>query len=218
MIFFNKFLKLSLTQGLPDKTIYIDKETKELLKKDGISAVFEFVRGNYLKYGEPLGGKVLPIPEIEAKVAHLLHYGETFAVCHELGHFFNGDLEESFSSGLYISPASGISKINHSDEHKMEFLADLSGYEIYRKGCCQDGKMDEHASLMAPIVTLFDAFGYLDDSENPSHPHPICRILNIAYHAHGKEAATFWLNTYEKNHNNDLVQEMREFIEELDLR
>lgn len=139
MIFLNKFLKLSLTQGMPEKTIYIDKEAKELLEKDGISAVFEFIRSNYLKYGEPLGGKVLPIPEIECIVGTLLHYGETFAVCHELGHFFNGDLEESFSSGHFTSPASGISKIKHSYEHKMEFLADLSGYEIYRKGRCQDG-------------------------------------------------------------------------------
>ncbi|NJD04711.1 MAG: hypothetical protein FIA99_19400 [Ruminiclostridium sp.] len=75
--------------------------------------------------------------------------------------------------------------------------------------------MDEHASLMAPIATLFDAFGFLDDSENPSHPHPIRRILNIAYHAHGKEAANFWLNSY-KGFHNDFVKKMREFIEELD--
>lgn len=215
MIFLNKFLKLSLTQGLSEKTKYIDKETKELLEKDDIGAVFEFIRGNFLKYGEPLGGKVKPIPEIQAQVSFLLHYGETFAVCHELGHLFNGDLEDSFSSGLFTSPSNGISKINHSYEHKLEFLADLSGYEIYRKGCYQDGYVGEPASLMGPIVTLFDAFGFLDDSENPSHPHPIRRVLNIAYHAHGKEAAYFWLSTYE-GFNNDFIQKMREFIEELD--
>ncbi len=216
MMFLNKFLKLSLTQGLPDKTKYIDKETKELLEKDGIGAVFEFIRDNYLKYGEPLGGKVKPIPEIQGKVGSLLHYGEFFLVCHELGHFFNGDFDKAFSSGLFTSPASGISKIKHPHKHKMEFLADLSGYEIYRKGCSQDEHMDEHASLMTPIVILFDAVGFLDDSENLSHPHPIRRVLNIAYHAHGKEAAYFWLSSYEGHHNSDFIQKMREFIEELD--
>lgn len=212
MLFYNFFLRLFLTQCLPEKTRYIDKETKRLFEDGGYEAIYESIRKKILKYRNPFIGKIVPIPEINSVVAILLHFGETFALCHELGHFFNGDFEESFSSGLFTSPSSGISHIKHSYEHKIEFLADLSGYEIFRKAYCYD-----RPELSVSIVTLFDSFFVLDDSENPSHPHPIRRMLNIIYNFYGKEEAYDELGSYEGDpKDNDFIQKMKNFIEELD--
>ena len=215
MVFLNKYLKLSLTQGRPENVLYIDDDAKELIQREGINAVIGFICENYIKYGEPLGGKVKPIPAILAQVAHALHFGETFAICHELGHFFNGDLAESMAAARLTMPMNHIAKLNTRFEHKTEYLADLAGYDIYRKGHITSGRPDDHQVLLAPVVTLFDAFATLDNNESFSHPHPIRRILSIAFHVYGQDVARFWLNSYSDFYEDDFFTEMDAFIDDL---
>ena len=120
MMFLNKYLKLIATQGKPENLTYIDSDAQALLDSGGIEAVLDFVKENYFKYGEPLGGKVKPIPELAANASILLSLGETFAVCHEIGHYLNGDLDSALEKGVTSDGAGGATKVVLPVEHTMD--------------------------------------------------------------------------------------------------
>lgn len=120
-------------------------------------------------------------------VAHHLRIAELFIICHELGHFLNGDLDkdEYFSAYLNID---WVQKFTGTTGHEQEYSADTTGYDLLRRVVTRDyPHLPERAPLQS-IVLLFCLLSLICGGEpSPSHPSTKERALHIARTFFGTE-------------------------------
>jgi hypothetical protein len=198
-MYLNKNLKLLYASQKPDDVIFCNRIEKEQYSgkifrefRDELSDIYKGAR-------RVLGTMIILKPEVML-VEVQLYFIELYILCHELGHFFNGDLDDKKSMvSLYDNAEE---KILRDDESQLkEINADLKGFQLVLRILVEKNKIGRNIMppelILPTLITMFDIFTELAPKKSDSHPHPIDRLLNIIDVFYGNDATEFIIKTYE---------------------
>ncbi len=212
-IYLNKNLKLLHATHKPNDVMFCNR----IEKKEYSGEIFHEFRDELCKIykgaGRVLGAIVLLNPEVTI-VGKQLYFIELFILCHELGHFFNGDLEDKTTTvSLYENSEEQI--LNEKNSNLKEFKADIKGFQLVLKILIKKHKLGKNPVpphlILSILIINFNILTELAPKESKTHPYPINRLLNIVDLFYGKDAADFILKTYEEP--NLLIKNKAKFTE-----
>ncbi|WP_291138893.1 hypothetical protein [Flavobacterium sp. UBA7663] len=194
MMLLHKFGKLMFAAQNPKSVLTCSRgKTKLLKKKHYLNFATELIE-TYKEHGTAAGAMVKLNPEASSIHAVNLDLKELFVLCHELGHFFNGDLENA--NNFYHLNDYNWDVFNDNKDHEMEFRADLTGFAIFEKAALKRYKGIPRNSLITPVMQLFDILARISEGSSQSHPHPIDRMANIIRHHYSEEMANEYLKMF----------------------
>jgi hypothetical protein len=197
----HKHGKLILASNYPDKVLSCSRGNPKDLKGEDYRLLAEELIENYKNFGTPIGAMIKFDLQFVISHAFNLTLQELFVLCHELGHFFNGDLEND--QNFYSLTKYDWKIFDDNKDHLMEFKADLTGFAIFEKAVLTKYKMLPRKYLILPISQLFDILAILNSNPSNSHPAPIDRIMNIISYHFGEETAQEYLATYDSKEKLD---------------
>lgn len=199
-LYLNKNLKLLYASQKPDDVIFCNRIEKEQYSSEIFREFRDELSHIYKGAGRVLGTMILLKPEV-ILVEIQLYFIELFILCHELGHFFNGDLDDKKSTtSLYDNSDEKI--LSNENSQLKEINADIKGFQLLIKILIKKNNLGKN--IMSPelilptLITNFDIFTEIAPKDCESHPHPIDRLLNIIDVYYGKDVTEFIIKTYEE--------------------
>jgi hypothetical protein len=184
--FLNKYFKLLIAlENISWITFCDRKEITELTKGDIIEYLDELVENTRL-YGKPSGVKIILNSEGRIHQANLLDISELFIMCHEFGHFLNGDLDKKEDYHMIYEEDKQISEL--SIKHEREYEADHTGFQLMLNILKNRG-IDGKLSYVFPVLlNLFQGLQQLS-KEEITHPEPFKRLYVLGHSYLGEETA-----------------------------
>lgn len=188
MILLHKYLKLVRAFVSPADVIYCNRKHFSSLSKEDIDGYIVDLINNYLDHSVPYGTLIKLNEEASNSHSIILSFSEAFIICHELGHYLNGDL--SNKDGYIPLGSGGIGSVyEENKDHDKEYNADVTGYNIYIKYLDTIGCKASPIEYLKPILTTFNLIYALGGRKSETHPHPYDRAVNIARKCYGDEIA-----------------------------
>lgn len=199
-IYINKNLKLLYASQKPDDVMFCNRIEKEQYSSEIFREFRDELSHIYKGARRVLGTLIILKPEVKL-IEVQLYFIELFILCHELGHFFNGDLEDkNATTSLYENSDEKI--LNNENSYLKEINADLKGFQLLVKILINKNKLGKNIMppelILPTLITNFDIFAELAPEESESHPHPINRLLNIIDVYYGNDVTQFIIKTYEE--------------------
>jgi hypothetical protein len=190
MLLLNKFLKLVAAAKEPSDVIYCNRGDYSTFASEDYLSMGDEVMACYAKTGEPKGPRIKfrVNSECAVFVAINLRWVELFIFCHELGHYINGDLQDS-SKFVSWELDKSISAFYNSSSHECEFAADRFAFRQLLGIAARDTPSLPSLALVAPLVLIFDILRSVSDRESYTHPAPSVRLLTLIGEFFGKDAA-----------------------------
>jgi hypothetical protein len=181
-MFLHKLFKLTAGWVDPSCVTYCNrKDARNLTKSEMRVYIDEFI-SYFREEGVPRGPLIKLTSEASGGVSFQLISSEIFILCHELGHYLNGDLSDERSYAALPSNMPG-SVYEENKDHEIEHRADCTGFGIYRKAVAKIAPKLSGEMTLHFLLGLFNAFYSLSKGASRSHPHPYERVIRIA-HAH----------------------------------
>lgn len=188
----HRFGKLLTASAEPHNVLYCNRgNVKDIDSQTYKTWAFELIE-NYEKYNSPIGAMVNLTKDAMISHAITLNLQELFVVCHELGHYLNGDLFQKENLKELINTSWNIYCENKN--HEIEYKADLTGFNILCKVAKKKYGIGKD-ELLPFIAFLFDILGTIT-KETDSHPDPIIRTYNIIKYNFSEQSAEDYLKTY----------------------
>ena len=195
MILLNKAIKLWVGASREGGITYCNRKPAEELSKSDIHEMLHELFFIYRETGIPRGPMVKVSDECLGIYSMALHIAEAFVVCHELGHYLNGDLNSD--SGLASLPwCDGVEYYKGDSNHEKEHNADITGYGLLQRFVREKHSSLDADFLMFGIVTVMDMIGAISAEGSPTHPDAKDRVVRIAQHFYGDEEAERWKASY----------------------
>jgi hypothetical protein len=195
MILLNKALKLWVGGARKGGIIYCNRKPAEELSNDNIHEMLHELFSIYKETGIPRGPMVKVSDECLGTYSMALHLAEAFVVCHELGHYLNGDLNSNF--GLASLPwCDGVEYYKGDSNHEKEHNADITGYGLLQRFVHEKHSSLDDNFLMFAIVTVMAMIGAISAEGSSTHPDAKDRVIRIARHFYGDEEAEKWEASY----------------------
>lgn len=180
VLYLTKFFSYLYASTDLSKVMWCDKCSKNELTESKIIQFTDELADNYLKHGIPAGPALIVEKDIVDYVTFFTDLSIQFIICHELGHFLNGDCD----SNLNFSEFGLMDEIQILDEDKdenIELKADVSGYEIL-KYLSHDSDINLYG-----LYLFFIAMDWLYKRPlGGSHPNPIERYTKIVEQFYNK--------------------------------
>jgi hypothetical protein len=165
------YVNLRIAYFYPKTVEYCTRGLPARLKKNDYGQFIVEHLANYQKDGYPNGAKV-HLTALGERRAHLqIWIMELFVLCHELGHYFNGDLDDE---ALFIQCAahSGSKQFTDSRDHAIEFRADEIGFGFLLKALNQGKSKIPADTVLEPVRVFFFLLSVLDHRVTSTHPSP----------------------------------------------
>src|SRR5262249_11668487 len=140
----------------------------------------------YRRHGAPYGPMIKLSDRASAEHSFLLNLAERFILCHELGHYLNGDLSDQSSYSALPNDIEG-QRYQENRDHEIEYGADITGFNLYLRSLESKGLNPSSIELIKPILASFNLFFAISGGPSLSHPHPYDRVRKIVYHHYGPE-------------------------------
>jgi hypothetical protein len=184
LLLLNKFAKLIVAWQDTSVVAYCNRKPAAELTLDELQSYLPELVATYKQYGAPYGALLKLNPSAIGRQSTLLHLSELFVVCHELGHFLNGDLEnEELFCAVDGKPE--LRRFEENRDHAIEYAADATGFALLQDVLkpTTEGFRPEYGLL--GIINLFNLFYLLTEGESLSHPNPRARTVRLARHFFG---------------------------------
>lgn len=191
LMYLNKIVKFSIAGFFTESVIYCNRMDKNQLNKSILISYMIEVAENYKKYGAPYGPIIQLDDENIKTQSHYLHIQELFILCHELAHYFNGDLDDDNNLRQFLNFAD-VDELVENKNHSMEFAADEKGYELLLLIL----KNAPSEKILPPLVVLFNSFYFLNSEASDKHPDPLSRVINIIKKFYGEDNAKKMAQSY----------------------
>jgi len=196
MLLLNKFFKLIIAWESPRAVTYCNRKPAEELTVEELRGYLPELIEAYKQYGAPYGAMLKLDSSGVGRQSALLHLSELFIVCHELGHFLNGDLDDG-SSFCCVEGRPWLQKFEENKDRTTEYAADVTGFRLLHDVMkAMPGDVRPLHGLQA-IISLFNLFFLLTEGESASHPDPRSRSVNIARHFFGQDFAATLERSYD---------------------
>jgi hypothetical protein len=193
MLFLSKAIKLTLAWGDPSAVTYCNRVPAAQISEEHIkSFLSDLIRATNTQ-GAPYGALIHLKDELSATRGWMLHAMEMFILCHELGHYINGDLNstEDYTSFGEIPAAQEYIENRH---HEKEFGADAAAFRIMCEVTGLTG--NDRLRLMVPLIQLFNLLYMLGGRESQTHPHPLERTAQLFDRYFSPEMANIYAESY----------------------
>jgi len=200
MTLLNKYLKLTCAKANPRLVIYCNRKEASKLSSADLQQYLEELIENYKLYSGPYGPmiKLAESNQGMATVGLHLYLAELFIICHELGHYLNGDLNNVANFSAYRE-LDWVHKFTGKPGHQKEHRADLTGYELLQKIVKKNNPQLPRHVLLQSIVLLCTLLSLIyGDELSYSHPSPTDRVLYIAENYYGHDFAENLRKGYEQ--------------------
>ena len=173
VIYILKFFSYIFAATDLENVIWCDRIPINKITKLDLMKFADELALNYVQTGLPFGPRLLLNRVVVDDITHFSDLSIQFVICHELGHYFNGDCNhESNFSGFDLSHKAKI--LNEEINHEAEILADLKGFDLLKK---------IHTNLDLNLHGLYLFFIAMDwlykKPTGNSHPNPIKRYMKI---------------------------------------
>jgi hypothetical protein len=177
-MFMHKYIKLVCAMIAPNAVTYCNRKDTHNLTREDCQTYLDEMISYFATHLEPRGPFIKLAEREASKASWMLTMAETFILCHELGHFFNGDLDDvTRYSALPLGAVGG--RYEENRDHEIEFRADSVGYEIYLAAIVAMGMKVQPEVALSPIMLMFDLLFKLSGGASSSHPHPHHRVVRI---------------------------------------
>lgn len=184
MLLLHKYLKLVRGFVTPEEVVHCNRKEPSKLSKDDLSAYIRDLIGAYREHGVPYGPMIKLSDRANAEHSLLLHLAEVFILCHELGHYFNGDLADAVAYSALLPGVAG-QRYEENKNHEIEYRADIKGFDLYLRLLKRRGVDASSVEWLKPILATFDLFYALAGGASSTHPHPYDRVVRIVTHHYG---------------------------------
>jgi len=184
----HKYYKLMFGSFDPRAVTYCNRKDATELTTDDLRAYAKELIQSYTAHRVPYGAmiKLDPASPLAVSDAMFLTVSELFIICHELGHFLNGDLDRDENFSL-LNRDSWLKRFNDNKKLDVEYKADITGYKLLEQILeKQLGLQDKRFTLLS-VMTLFDVLYLISGGKSSSHPNPLNRTLNISEHFYGAQ-------------------------------
>jgi hypothetical protein len=182
---YNKFL---LGRARPDLVVYCNRKEATTLSAEDLREYASEMIETYKQVGVPYGAMIKLDLSLLTLHALALTTMELFIICHELGHFLNGDLDDKCNFSAFEGHR-WLMKFDENKNHTVELGADLTGYALFRDVVDKELQVPDKRLVLIWLNTLFDILHLISAGESFSHPEPMERLLNIADRFFGRDAA-----------------------------
>lgn len=184
----NHYVKLIQASQHPESIVY---SSEKLTERREFPPVMSKMLSDYIATGVPSG------PELKIRIdSNAMKFVEVslrfiyrFITAHELGHFIGGDLDspKNFAVPMWNENVSVFSK---NISHEMEFKADIIAFGLLLRLVAEEAPQFPAGMVFElSVKVLFNLFRELNDVGCSTHPPSSARMLVIAHHFFGEEAA-----------------------------
>ena len=196
MLLLNKFSKLIIAWNDPRLVTYCNRKPAKDLTVTELRGYLPELIETYKQHGVPYGARLKLQSSVAGRQSSLLHLSELFIVCHELGHFLNGDLEDE-ANFCAVEGKPGLKRFEENKDHAIEYAADATGFGLLKDvlKILPNGSTPQNGLLA--IINLFNLFYLLTDGDSHSHPNPRSRSVNIGRTYFGEEFADKLQKSYD---------------------
>jgi len=184
MLLLHKYLKLVRAFVTPLEVVHCNRKPASTLTKDDLSSYIVELVQIYKDQGVPYGPMINLSDRAAAEHGFLLSLAELFILCHELGHYLNGDLVDLSSYSALPHDTEG-QRYEENRNHEIEFHADITGFGLYRPSLEKRGFDASSVELLKPILATFNLFYAIGGGASSTHPHPYDRVCRIVDHHYG---------------------------------
>jgi hypothetical protein len=187
-LFLHKYIKLVGALASPRAVTYCNRKPAQGIAREEIQDYLDEMIAYFACYSVPRGPLIKLAKREAAQASVILNLAEVFILCHELGHFLNGDLNDE---KCYSALPLGIvgQRYEENQNHELEFKADSVGYELYLNTIAAMGMELPAQACLSPVIMMFDLFHKLAGGESSSHPLPHDRIVRIVHNYFSPELA-----------------------------
>ncbi|MBI2283301.1 MAG: hypothetical protein HYU71_06310 [Bacteroidetes bacterium] len=193
-ILLNKHGKLAHATNNPKIVRFCNRGDIKTLTSDDYIKFMNELFDNYKKYHFPIGALV----KLDSKyLSHMVSImlSELFTICHEIGHFINGDFDEEANfANLADHPFEAFIE---DRSHEIEYKADLSAYPIFEKAAFNLFPEMEKNNFVPVLSTFFAIMGTVSNSKSESHPEAFRRMTNILAAYYSEQIALDYLASFE---------------------
>jgi hypothetical protein len=177
-LFLDKYFKYLQGYHSPDSVAYCSAgDARQLTSSDYIGFASELVDA-YKECLSPFG-PLVKLRESERAIFSIhTDFCKLFVLCHELGHLFNGDLDEP-SSVTPFRGLAGVMRLEGNRDHEREHAADIWGYGRMRSSIRHRSPSIHDLLVISPVILLFTLFHQLCGGASKTHPHPLARTRRI---------------------------------------
>ena len=192
----HKYLKLILASHLPHLVVYCNRKSANDLTSKDLREYASNLIESYKRFHAAYGAMIKLHPSLLGTHCLTLTFSELFVLCHEFGHFLNGDLEDDRNfSPFQTHPWLQIFTANI--HHDVEFKADLRGYILLDQIIQKEFKSTDTRLVLLSLISLFDILYLLSGRALLSHPNPINRLLHITDHFYGPDMSKALERSYD---------------------
>jgi hypothetical protein len=188
-IFLHKCIKLIAALEKPKCVTYCSRKSAQALTENDIQNYLDEMIAYYARHSVPRGPLIKVTSQEAARVGSIVKSAEAFIICHELGHFLNGDLDDETRYSAMPLGALG-DRYEENQDHELEYKADKVGYELYLRFIAATGWDVTPQASLALVMAVFDLFYKLAEGASSSHPHPHDRIVRIVRDRFSPDLAT----------------------------
>ena len=173
IIYFVKFMSYIFAAGDIDRVLWCSECPRDQLNTDTIIRYTDTISDNYLSTGIPYGPELLLEKATVDEISFFTDLSVQYAICHEIGHFLNGDCEReaNFTSFSLVSETNVL--IEDKDEG-IETKADLTAFSLL-KGFVAD----EDLALYGLYLFFIGLDWLYKKPMGGEHPSPIMRYNKI---------------------------------------
>lgn len=193
-VLLNKHGKLTHAARNPKIVRFCNRGDKNSLSSSDYHSYISELFDNYNKYHYPIGALV----KLERNYSNhmfTIMLSELFTICHEIGHFLNGDFEkDSHFLNLTNLPFKGF---NENLKHEIEYNADLTAFPIFEKAAMNLFPIISKDMLVVPLSIFFAIMGTITKSKSESHPPPYKRMVNILAICYSEKVALDYIASFE---------------------
>jgi hypothetical protein len=188
MLLLHKYLKLVRGFVTPSEVVYCNRKPASDLTKEDLGRYVEELIAIHHEHEVPYGPMVKLSDRAMSEHSFVLHSAELFIVCHELGHYFNGDLDDQDAYAMGAPGSDGRRYIENQD-HEIEHLADIAGFRLYLACLQKQGASPGSLEVLKPLLATFNLLYALGGGASSTHPHPYDRVVRIVEYHYGEETA-----------------------------
>jgi len=204
MILIHKVLKLYSAMKRPDLVTYLPSGQPITLTSHNLRHMLSELFRTYRDSGLPSGALIGIDESLEWSYGIMRTLAQLFVLSHEIGHFLNGDLADR-DAFLPFMGRKDLRRFRENVSHRAELDADITGFEIvlnctrkWHNDIDEQRTQDFHQLSFLSVIQLFDIPGAIGAGEDStSHPSVVTRVVNLAGHFFGDDAAKKWERSYE---------------------
>jgi len=197
LMLFHKHAKLTYAAADPNAVIFCNRGDHTKINSSTYKKWSNELIGNYKRYNTPIGTIIKLSKRAGSNHSINISVQELFILCHELGHFYNCDLEDNFAIANLINTTWSV--VDDNKDHEIEYKADLTGFDLLVKAVKLKFNLGKKYCLLQ-VAVVFDILAMINPNESNNHPAPIDRICNIIQYFFGESFVEPYLKTYSEDY------------------